>query len=193
MGIKIKMDSIKTNRFKMDAVNVEVEEGSVEKVEAVLEKVKEAAEVISQLEGENATLQAESDQMTDETTELKKENEELMDEDSERVEKMVEEKKEIEDAADACGIKKEDRKGMKKRDLKVAIIKAKSEKFDAKDKSDDYINARFDMIKEKLAVEDKNNDGIKKFNKDANDGKVIEPKDPRKSFMNRSAELYKNK
>ena len=149
----------------------------------VLEKVKEAAAVITELEGENETLQAETDAMTEESTEIKKEKEELKDEDSEKVQKMVEEKKEIEDADEKCGIKKEDRKGMKKRDLKIAIIKAKSEKFDCKDKSDDYINARFDFIKEKIVKEGSNNSDIKKFNKDANANKDKETKDHRKDVM----------
>ena len=80
---------------------------------------------------------------------------------------------------------------MKKKDLKIAIIKAKSEKFDAKDKSDDYINARFDLIKEKIIIEEKNNSNIKKFNKDATDEKGNIIKDPRQNFINKSNDLYK--
>ena len=50
--------------------------------------------------------------------------------------------------------------GMSAREIKVAVIKTRVDGFDGKDKSDDYVNARYDHIVE--TMHDDGDDGLKK-------------------------------
>jgi hypothetical protein len=64
----------------------------------------------------------------------------------EEIRKAARVRAELLKVADAMEVKDADT--LSDRDLKVACIMKRNEKFEAKDKSDDYINARFDVMRE---------------------------------------------
>jgi len=89
---------------------------------------------------------------------------------------------------------------MSDKDIKVAVISKKNDGFDAKDKSDDYIDARFDSV-----IESVKEDGDKKDNKsgtnnqkkqinDGSDGEEkIDQAESRKKMIERSRNAWQNK
>ena len=152
---------VKKMKFKLDAISgtkigsVEMNTDSIEDVSnAVIERDKlyrdelvKRDDVEKQLKKEKDETQAKLDT---EIAEKKKLEIQLADES--RLDAIIEEKTKIKECADYLKIKID---GLDKMDVKKEIIKKVFEGADLTDKSDDYVNARFDSAVETLSKEKK--------------------------------------
>ena len=142
----------KTMIVKIDGVQFDLTDNSLasaitqalEKRDSALAAVKVEFETVKtdskkELDG----LQAKHDQLKDENDKMKKDAE-----DAPKVAELVKARVSLVEAAkphlDKEAVEKLD--DLDDRGVKVAVIKSKVEKFDDKDRSDDYINARYDGI-----------------------------------------------
>lgn len=200
MAVKFKMAAIKTKRFQMDALNIEVHDEAAGAFEHLLGKMKESCDAMEEQEeeleetkSEKDNLEAEKDQFEEGNKKLKKELEDAEDPNGEKFQKALKEKKELDDAAEEAEIDEEEKK-KDSRSVKIAIIKAKSSDFKADGKSDDYINARFDMIREDMKL-NKGKQSLGDFNKQLKENTRADGSarpDPRADFLKKSAAMHQS-
>jgi len=215
--MKFKKKAIKMDAFNMDEINVEVPDESYPHIEKLANKIDEAVEIITdqttalteanqkldeaKTEIETKTNEATAnskkadeaqgklDQMTEELKKAKEDAAELTNPESPRVRAMLKAKDVMEKTA---GKLKVDMKDKDPKTIRIDIIKAVSSEFKSEDKTDEYINARYDSVVEMLnqAEESKNDWALGSFIKQAHDIKD-KPEDPRAAFIAKSDELAK--
>jgi len=210
--IKINKKSVNLDSFKMDALSGLISEEDMGIFDTLSEKLDEAIEVIKNkelyiLDFENKKnesikivknltdkrdeLQGKIDQLSETVEKQKKDISELSDINSERIINMIKIKADIAEVANKLKV------NIDKKDLnsiKIDCIKAVSKDFDAKDKSDIYINARFDAIQEGLdnAQKKDGSEAVGQFiirAKDASGGK--DKLSPREEFLKKDKESRK--
>ena len=157
---------LEAEKKKLDSVNAELKEKS-EKLDSVQAKLDESAKKVDELE---------------------KEIEELKNVDGDYIKNIITEHKAISDAAELFEI---DSEGKTFKDVKVEIIKKVHPDFDENEKTDAYIEARFDAVMD-FSKKEKDNTVIK-FKKILKDSKEEEKVDPREEFKKKTAEKWKNK
>ena len=86
--------------------------------------------------------QAKIDTLTEEVEKLKTDNATLSDPAGEKIQKIIADRKALEETAAKVDVKTD---GLSDKDVKVAVIQKQSPEFKSDDRSDDYINARFDF------------------------------------------------
>jgi hypothetical protein len=198
---KLIRKAIKAGTFRMDALEGDYHKDSETIIKALTNKLDEAVETINTLvdeagtaKGEKDKLQAKADEMEKENKKLTADNKELSDVNSIRVQKMITDRSDLEAVA---GCFKIDCKGKSDSDIKDAIILADDKDLDIKDKSEDYKQARYDMIAARAKKDEKAFDSSKQsfgeFRKNAQESKGKEKKDSRAEFAKKSAEAWKTK
>jgi hypothetical protein len=168
---RFKKDKVEVPGLHMDAVDVEIPDEATQTVEKLSEKLDEAVGIIDYLAKMGDAIQARYDALIEEIETIKKD---------------------LEDLADQLKVEHKDKDD---KTLKLDIIKTVSKDFDPKDKSDEYIQARFDTIREAVEKTDSGDESMKNFLKNAEAIKqdAKEPKDPRQDFINQSQGLHKEK
>lgn len=120
---------------------------------------------MNSLKEEKEKAEAKADSLASEVEKLKVEVKAKTDSQVD-VKALVKARKQLEVVADSMGV--ENYEDMEDQDLKKAVIKADSSEANLEGKSDVYINARFDMVAEKMdGAEKKATDLGKELNKEA--------------------------
>jgi len=152
---------VKKMKFKLDSIpgtkigSVEMNTDSIEDVSnAVIERDKQFRDELVKRDDAEKLLKKEKDEtqakLDSEIAEKKKLEVQLADES--RLDAIIAEKTKIKECADYLKIKVD---GLDKMDLKKEIIKKVFEDADLTDKSDDYVNARFDSAVDMISKEKK--------------------------------------
>lgn len=190
-------------KFKIDGKEFEADEKLVEAFEAFQTKKTDEfkkiqtetdslTEEVKELTKEKDQIEARRDSLKDENKTLKKDLETKKD--AEQIDKLIEERQSVIEVAEKH-IKdfKKDKKSVL--EIKKEVIKAKNPDIKLDEKSDDYIEARFDAISElPLSEEDKLAVALKrKAKKDANDEneEEVDSNEARKKFVKDSSEEWK--
>ena len=188
-NVIFRIDSVKTKSFTLDQTEIEVPEDQANKVEKLIENVKAAAEVIVDLENAGEVNQAEKDAMGEENEKMGEEKKNLEDENMNLKEES--EKKELDAMAEESGIEEEEKEKLDSKHLKIAIIQKRQKSFNPEDKSDEYINARLDAVKELIKSEKENDKKNLEFNKNTQDFKKDSKEvDHRNVFIEKTQALY---
>lgn len=194
--VKYTKKAIKVDGFTMDEINEDIKEDISPLVNKLSVKLDEAVKVICDLNDSSKSsvkkfdeLQAKADQATDEIEKLKSDLAELSDPNSDRVKKLIKDKTELYSLAKKLEIKVDEKKD---KDIKLDVIKSKFPDFKSDDKSDEYVNARFDGTVEliKLDEEAKGDKGVGEARKDGTAGK---PVDHKAKFIKDSENFWKPK
>ncbi len=148
-----KLNGGSTMRITIDGVEYDTENGAT-LVSAIQTMQTKHDSALAEAKGESVTiktdakkefdgLQAKFDQLKEDSDKLKKDAE-----DAPKVTELVKARVALVGAATPHLDKEtvEKLEDMSDRDVKLAVIKARNEKFDAEGKSDEYINARYDGI-----------------------------------------------
>lgn len=199
--MKYKKDGVEAGGFRMDAIEGTIHEDAKDVVERLASKLDEAIAVIKTqiVDAETAgkstdALQAKFDQLESDSKEVKAKLDELSNPNSETIQNMISERADLEAVAGKLDVKVDKEDGTKKtnKELKVDSIVAVSKDFKVDGKSDDYIGARFDAIKEAIEAkaDAKTPASIASLIKDAKDPKQHEKKNPRAEFMKKSDALH---
>lgn len=158
-------DALEAERKKMKE---DKEEAEKEKDQAEEEK-KKAEDRADAAERKNERLSGRNDALEDEVDGLKK-NQKTSNKDAEEIAKLVKERRDVEDVANKV-LKEEERKDLADKDvmdIKKSVIQASSKKdvnFDGK--SNDYVNARFDALKDSIETSsESHNDASDAFRED---------------------------
>lgn len=183
---------VKLDNFEVGQISCEVTEDSLVHFESLSDKLDEAILLITSLKKDKDELQGKLDQNDETMKVLKEDVAKLKDPNSPEIEKMVKDRKDVEDIA---GKLKVDAAGKKLDDVKIECIKAISENFDAEGKSIDYINARFDAINEIVEMKQKIDDdkATGDINKDSKGGENKDNLTPKEKFLLKDAENRKAK
>lgn len=168
MVIKEKGESMETTKVMLDGANVTVAVSDADQVAksntdlASLKKqladaqakVKELQDQIEKVQGKADAaeeLQKKADEAQAKADAADKQIEELQSKlkiyEGDGLDKMIEAKLALEKDAKPFLGDSYDFRGKTDKEIKIAVIKAIDDSFDAKDKSDDYINAFFDAVK----------------------------------------------
>lgn len=147
--------------IKVDSKEYEVDsavKSHMTALEAKVEAANAKAEKVDSLEGERDGLKAKVTQLEEELEEAK---ENTVSE--EEIDKAVEERAELVDSAKTFLGDSYDFKGKTSREIKEEVVKTSIDSFDAKDKSDDYVNGFFESLAKTADT--------KGFTRDANFGR----------------------
>jgi hypothetical protein len=162
---KFRKDSIKTKHFNMDSVEFQVDEGSVTPLAHMSGKLDEAVQVITQLDSdierltkEKDVLQGKFDQLENDSKDMKTKLNEAINIPTGKLDILAAERRDVLDIAKKYEVKSE---GITNDELKKQIVTKVCTDANLEGKSQEYINARFDMISEGT----KNNSNIGEFNK----------------------------
>jgi hypothetical protein len=194
---KFLKNSIKLQKFTMDSIDVEIPAEAKSTVDRLSSKLDEACNVIVDQETElkeaskkNDELQASNDELKAEVEKLKKDNADLSDPNSDRFQTIVKDREGVESVAKELEVKTD---GLSIKDVKIAVIKAKHPDFVADEKSEDYINARYDSIAEilKAAKKKDGNDNLGEFNRQSHDSQT-DDLSPREKFIKDTKDLHKS-
>lgn len=190
--MKFKRDEIKVAGLHMDAMEVEIPDEATQVVEKLSGKLDEAVGIVDYLGKAGDAIQARYDALVEESGKVKKDLEDWQDPSSDKVQDMLKTRKDLEDLADKLKVEHKDKDD---KALRLDIIKAVSKDFDPKDKSDVYIQARFDTIREAMEKTDAGITSMATFITTADKLKADagEPKDPRQDFIDKSQGLHKEK
>lgn len=179
--------SINIASFKVDAITKVVDEDSLELANTLSTKLDEAADVIVSLNKDKDVLQGKFDQSNETITSLKAKVDSLSDINSPEISAMIKSRNDVENIAKALKV---DCTEKDVKTIKCDCIVAVSKNADMKDKTDDYIDARFDSIVE-LVNEEKKDEGNQKFGRfmqklDGEKGK--DKKNHRDAFLDKDKE-----
>jgi len=190
VSIKIKFDGLKTKTFRVDQQDLTVPEETASQVEKLFSIIKEAAAIIDVLEKKSEELSAQNEQLQAQTDAQDEELKTTKDQLNATQEEC--QKKCLDEVAKEAKLP-EDTMKKDSKTIKIEIIKSRHKEFNAEGKSDEYINARFDAVKELIFSEKKNNEKICDVNRLANEKSRTDnkPKDPREDFLNKCKELNK--
>ena len=206
--VKFSRKAINLDSFKVDAISVTLPEDAISVVESLSNKLDSAAEmiqtkdtIITELQSkvdvgladakkQNDALQAKFDQLEESSKQIKIDMDELSDPNSDRVKAMLELRQSVNDTATKLKVNTDSRDI---NTIKLDCIKAVSPDFDPKDRSVDYIEARYDSIVEGLKVAEKEdgNKALGAFVMAAHDSTNTGPKDYRQEFIDKSKEAGK--
>lgn len=144
-GLQEKVDNMpELTEIELDelTVNVDDSEGLQEYIDGLQDKIDTLKSEKDKLEGKNDSQDTTIEQLETKLDELK---EELEDNkmDTEDVDKIVQDRLDLIDTAREV-VPELDASGKTEREIKVAVIKSTDSEFDAEDRSDEYIDARFD-------------------------------------------------
>ncbi len=200
--MKFKKDGVEVGKFRMDAIEGTIHEDAKDVVERLSAKLDEAIAIIKTQIADAETagkstdeLQAKFDQIESDSKDVKAKLDELSNPNSETIQNMIKERADLETVAGKLDVKVEKKDGTKKsnKELKVDSIVAVYKDLKLDDKTDVYINARFDGIVDNINANDdgKTKASIGSFLKDAKDPAKKERKNPREDFMKKSDSLHK--
>lgn len=180
--------AINLEAFKVDGISGNFDNDSIEIISSFSNKLDEAADIIISVNKDKDALQGKLDQSTETVKDLNNKIDSLSNIDSPEVIAMFNERTNVLDIANKLDIECKDKKI---NDIKIDCIKKISEEFNSDGKSQEYINARFDSIKE--IIELKNNNDAKNtysnFMKNVKDGtKNNQVIDPREAFIRKDKE-----
>lgn len=188
--VKFIKGEIKLDNFKVDAISCEITEDALSTVELLSDKLDEAIVLINSLTSEKDGLQGKVDQSNETITTLNTDIASLKDPNSQTIIDMVKARRDLEDLAAKLEI---DIKDKKMQESKIDCIKKISPNFDSKEKSVDYINARFDAVVETVALQknDEDKNALGQFNKDSKNADGTIKLNPREEFLKKDAENRK--
>lgn len=207
---------VRTDRFHMDTITGDVPEGGSPVVSALSSKLDDAVGIIQALESESTKAKADVDEVTkthkdemdaiqaklDEAEEsLKKKEDELgemFDPSSPKVQIMIKARQDLLDVAKKLDISYLEEDGSTEKSdktLKEEIILSHSDEYKGMSdeaKTDAYINARYDAIREGLKKTDDEEGirGVGAFRAAAAHSDTTGKKDPREAFMRKSDALH---
>lgn len=189
---KFKREKIEVPGLHMDAIDIEIPDEATQTVEKLSGKLDEAVGIIDYLAKTGDALQGRLDASAEDLEKVKKDLEDWKDPASDKIQTMLKTRKDLEDLADKLKVEHKDKDD---KTLKLDIIKTVSKDFDPKDKSDEYIEARFDTIREAMEKTDAGDTSMATFIKTADELRADagEPKDPRKDMIEWSQNLHKEK
>jgi len=188
-------NALKIDGFHMDAVDAEVPneaQGILDRLSAKLDEavevIRDRAAKIVELTKKADEAQAKVDTLTEEVEKLKTDNAALCDPAGETVQKIIADRKALEETAAKVDVKTD---GLSDKAVKVAVIQKQSPEFTAEDRSDDYINARFDSVVELLGTAEQKNGsaGMAQAIKDAKQAGTQAKVDHRAEFIKQSQAL----
>jgi len=172
-------NAINLDSFKVDAISGQFDDESIIVISSFSNKLDEASTIIDSITKDKNALQGKLDQANENTIELNKKLDTFTNIDSLEVITMFNERKNVLDVAEKLSVECKD-KNLK--DIKIDCIKKVSEDFDSANKTDEYINARFDSINDLIEI--KNNKDSKNYYanfmknmKDAQGSKIVNPRD----------------
>ena len=151
--------SVNLDSFKIDAITKVVDEDSLELANTLSSKLDEAVDVIVGLNKDKDALQGKFDQSNETITSLKAKVDSLSDINSPKISAMIKSRNDVENIAKMLKV---DCDGKDIKTIKCDCVIAVSKDADMKDKTDEYINARFDSVME-LVNEEKRDEGNQKF------------------------------
>jgi len=193
-GMKAKVDEKFADAFeKMMKKSKEDMEGMKSKMSKAEKKGDELAEEIKTLTKDKDTLEAKKDSLEDEIKKVKEENKPVI-MDADQIDSLVEERSNVcATASEIIGgeFKKD---GFSNLDIKKQVIAKINPDLKLDEKSEDYVNARFDAISENTSMyEDKLKKaiegGVKKDSKDSKKA-PLSADEARKKMIADSAEGY---
>lgn len=176
--------SINLDSLKMESIAKVVNEDSLELVNNLSSKLDEAVDVITNMNKNKDELQGKFDQANETIISLKEKVDSLSDINSPQIANMIKIRNDVEKIAKELNI---DCKDKDIKTIKCDCIVSVSKNADMKDKSEDYINARFDSIVE-MIVNEKKADGNNKFGnfmKKLDKNKNQNNNDHRTNFINK--------
>lgn len=188
--IQFELKKVNTDSFNMDSISLNINEDNVSVMNNIKDKFNEAVDVIINQESEikkikndSDGLQAKYDQLKNDHDKLKEDNSKILNIDSEEFNKLFNDKKRIIDVATKLGVDVENKTVTQ---IKLDCIKHTSKDFNSENKSQSYIDARFDVVCENVDEHIKNDskNSLSEFVKNAqnrNDGEKKES--PRDLFI----------
>lgn len=194
-GMKAKVDEKFADAFeKMMKKSKEDMEGMKSKMSKAEKKGDELAEEIKTLTKDKDTLEAKKDSLEDEIKKVKEENKPVI-MDADQIDSLVEERSNVcATASEIIGgeFKKD---GLSNLDIKKQVIAKINPDLKLDEKSEDYVNARFDAISENTSMyEDKLKKaiegGVKRDSKDSKKA-PLSADEARKKMIADSAEGYR--
>jgi len=174
--------AIKYDSLTLDQITQVVDEESLNLINILSNKLDEAVYLLNNISAKKDEFQAKYDQANVTITELKTKIDTLNDVNSPIIVAMIKERSDVETVAKELGV---DCKDKDIKTIKCDSILALSKNADLKDKSDLYINTRFDAIKD-IVKEKVNNDGNDIFSNFMENIQKKEDKsknDPRSNFI----------
>jgi len=179
--------SVDVNSFKIDAITKVIDEDSLELTNTLSSKLDEAVDIITKTNKDKDELQGKFDQANETIASLKEKVDSLSDINSPQVASMIKARNDVEKIAKELKV---DCDGKDIKTIKCDCIISISKNADMKDKTDDYINARFDSITELINEEkkDKGNQRFSNFMQKLDKGKGIEQKNHRDTFIGKDKE-----
>lgn len=185
--VQFSRQAVKIDSIELGAIMKVVDEESLELVNMLNSYIDTAVDVIKNIKKDKDELQGKLDQSLETAKKLQTKVDSLLNIDSPEIATMLKKRKEIEDVA---AILKVDCKDKDSKTIMCDCIKAASENAILDGKSDDYIAARFDAVKDIVAVQtiNDNNKTYATFMHQINklDGQT--PNDPRTIFINKDKE-----
>ena len=179
--------SVNLDSFKIDAITKVVDEDSLELANTLSSKLDEAVDVIVGLNKDKDALQGKFDQSNETITSLKAKVDSLSDINSPEISAMIKSRNDVENIAKMLKV---DCDGKDIKTIKCDCVIAVSKDADMKDKTDEYINARFDSVME-LVNEEKRDEGNQKFSnfmQKLDGGRGKDQKNHRDAFLDKDKE-----
>lgn len=162
MKIKLKLDAV----GDLPEINMDSEDAN-EIVEVAKKRVEDMKKIIDSKNNELDKVTAKKDSFEAEAKTLKADNEKLSSSENPVVKDMVDKKVKLDSVCVALGIAQE---GKTDSELREAVIKDSYPDFDPKEKSDAYIDARFDCACENVKEKINKDSAIKLDPKKKDDG-----------------------
>jgi len=193
--IKFIRKALKIDGFHMDAIEAEVPEqaqGVIDRLSAKLdeavEAIRERAAKIVELTKKADESQAKIDTLAEEVKTLKTDNAALSNPSGEKIQKIIADRRALEDVASKVGVKCD---GLPDQAVRVAVIQKQTPEFKADGRSVDYVNARFDAVVELLTAAEKKDGaaGLSQVIRDAKATGAHTKVDNRAEFIKKSQEL----
>lgn len=179
--------AIKCDSFTMDSITKVINEDNLELVNTLSNKLDEAVDLLLKVISKKDEYEAKYDQAKETISELKSKIDSLNDVNSPVIATMIKERSDVENIAKILNIDCND-KDIKT--IKYDSILAVSKNANLKDKSDDYINTRFEAVKD-IVIEKEKNDGNNdffNFMKKVESNKDKIDNDPRTTFIKKDKE-----
>lgn len=185
--VQFSRKAIKCDSLTLDQITQVVDEDNLNVINLLSDKLDEAVLIIENITQKKDEFQAKFDQATETINTLKTQVDSLNDINSPVISAMLKERSDVETIATKLGV---DCKDKDVKTIKCDSILAMSKNADLKDKSDLYINTRFDAVKD-IVNEQIKNDGNDKFSNFMNNLQNKEDKskcNPRENFIKKDKE-----
>ena len=182
--------AIKYDSLTLDSITQVIDKDSLELVNILSDKLDEAVNLLNNVNSKKDEFEAKYDQANEIITELKKKLDSLSNINSPVITAMLKERSDVEKVAEELGVKCE---GKDIKTIKCDSIKSVSKNVDLNGRSDDYINARYEAVKDIVSENMKNdgNDDFSIFMKAVKDNKNKEKNNPRNEFINKDKKQQK--